>query len=104
MATYWIDQREFPQKPSESWCIVHPNRANCKLSLKIGDSPLCVANFEGFVQGSKYKVLNLDESQGWVSIQLEEDVIKMPMYLFARHFNISPYIKLALATDVILED
>jgi len=78
----------------ERWFYIHPNDGSCEFFIPAGAAAICVKPLLGkFKENSPYIISNYDHEHGWISIALEEDVYKMPLYLFARHFDAEAFVR-----------
>ena len=92
-----LSAEEYPMVPGvERWFYIHPNDANCKFFVPAGAAAVCTKPLLGkFMGGKPYRIVNYDEEHGWISVLFieNEDVYKMPLYLFARHFDAEAFVK-----------
>ena len=95
MAIVKVDPMDYPLSIGESWWVIHPNNAEAELDIPIGAPAVCTRDFMNrFVKNSPYRIVNVDNSRGWVSIEsVDSTIVEMPRYIFARHFDAVAYIK-----------
>lgn len=88
-----LDPLQFPKEPNESWWPVHPNNANCEFNAPVGAITACLKSFLDFKAGVVYTIVGNDSSHGWISVACTEEVVEMPYYLFARHFDAEAFVR-----------
>ena len=88
-----IDPMEYPLSIGESWWIIHPNSNEGEIRIPVGAPAVCTQNFNDFVKNSPYRIVAVDDHNGWVSIELKPQyIVEMPRYIFARYFDAVAYI------------
>lgn len=94
MSFVLLDPIEYPLEKGENWFAVHPNDANLELFFPAGAAAVCKKNLnEIFLQNIPYRITNYDRTHGWVSVSTDNNMVyKMPVYLFARHFDAEAFI------------
>ena len=88
-----VDPMEYPLRDGESWWMIQPNDGELELKVPVGAAPVCVEEFLDFGKGTAYRVVAVDDDQGWVSVEGHGTVFEMPRYNFARYFDAVPFIK-----------
>jgi hypothetical protein len=85
---------EFPLKRGENWWWIHPNDGRWEMVVPLGAGAICTKKLKGIFSESKpYQVVEVDDIQGWISLQAGDDIYKMPRYLFVRHFDAEAFIR-----------
>jgi hypothetical protein len=94
MSLIVLDPIEYPLKKGEKWFYVHPNDVNLELFIPAGAAAVCKNDLIGiFSKNTPYRIVNYDSTHGWVSVSIDnEKVYKMPVYLFARHFDAEAFV------------
>jgi len=85
-----VDPKDYPLKPNESWFVVSPNNAECKFDIPEGSLGCCTKDFMFFREGTLYIVAS--KSNGWITVAASDGVVKMPEYIYARHFDAETYV------------
>ena len=90
-----IDPMDYPLSIGESWWVIHPNSGEAELSIPVGAPAVCTKDFlDIFKKNAPYRIAHVDDSQGWISIESPVgEVVEMPRYIFARHFDAVAYIR-----------
>jgi len=88
-----IDPMDYPLMDRESWWMIQPNDGQLELKIPVGAAPVCVKEFMNLGEGTAYRVVAVDDDQGWVSVEGHGTVYEMPRYVFARYFDAVPFIK-----------
>ena len=102
-----IRPEDYPMVPGkETWFLVHPNNAYCEFAIPAGAAAICTKNFlKKFEFGKPYSIANWDRDHGWISVQYKsaqvDEVIKMPLYIFARYFDAEAFMRRADFRSVI---
>lgn len=86
-----IDPKDYPLLQEENWFIVDPNNIECKFEIPEGSFCCCTKEFRGFSEGTLYLISQ--HSMGWITVVSPREVVKMPEYLYARHFDAETYVK-----------
>ena len=90
MKHYVITMDEHPIRPGEEYFIVHPNNAECVLSFPEGTQTMCTKDLRLFEEGTLYVVTG--HTFGWVTVACSKEVVKMPEYVYARHFDAETFV------------
>lgn len=88
-----IDPMDHPLMEGESWWMIHLNNGELELKIPIGAGALCLREFYDFGEGTVYKIVGVNDDQGWVSIEGHGKIYEMPRYIFARYFDAIPFIR-----------
>jgi hypothetical protein len=95
MAYLKIDPMDYPLVEGEQWWVVHPNDATCELKIVPGSPAVCkTKGIEAFDIGTAYRVASVDEHSGWISILKDNMVCEMPLYIFARFFDATAFVRI----------
>lgn len=92
MSRIKISTQEFPPRKGESWWIVHPNNGNVVFYAPIGAQTVCTNNFMSFNKGLAYNISDNDSVNGYITVQSQNEIVEMPYYLFARHFDAEAFV------------
>jgi hypothetical protein len=98
-----INPLEFSIEPGESWWPIHPNNANCEFNAPVGAVTFCMKSLLDFKAGTVYTIVGNDSNHGWITVACTEEVIEMPYYLFARHFDAEAFVRGTLVDPSVLE-
>lgn len=100
MIYHKVNPSDFPMNREESWWIVNPNTPNCEFYAPTGAMAFCIKDFtvplereNTFVEGTLYYVRMIDVNTGWIAIGTTEEIIEMPFYVFARHFDAEVFVR-----------
>jgi hypothetical protein len=85
-----VDPAEYLLNKGESWYVVSPNNAECDFTIPEGAFCCCTKNIKEFYEGTLYYVT--DQDKGWVTVVSVSQIVKMPEYLFARHFDAESFV------------
>jgi hypothetical protein len=88
-----LDPQQFPKEANESWWPVHPNNAAAEFRAPVGAVTVCLKSILDFKAGTVYTIVGNDEHHGWISLACTEEVVEMPYYLFARHFDAEAFVR-----------
>jgi hypothetical protein len=91
MKSIVIEPSHFPLEDNETWFVVNPNNAECTFHVPDNSQCVCIKDFLCFVTGTLYTVVS--HENGWLTVSSMETIIKMPEYLYARHFDAETYVK-----------
>ena len=87
-----IDPKDYPLAEGESWWIIHPNIKGGQFVIPNGAYTACLGNLLDFKKGILYKVYP-SGSDGWVCVASNKNMVELPQYLFARHFDAEIFIR-----------
>lgn len=100
MKTFTIDPMEHPLKEGESWWVVHPNNKNSEFHIPQGAVAVSTMGTEdktlhefGFQYGRAYQIVDNDPHNGWLTVCSSVAMVRMPYYIFARHFDSEAFIR-----------
>lgn len=95
-----LEAQKYPMIPNEeTWFYIHPNDASYEFFIPVGAAGICVKPLIGkFKEGKPYPIINYDKEHGWISVKLGEDIYKMPLYLFCRHFDAEAFVRIEQRT------
>lgn len=84
---------EFPIESGESWWVTHPNNAAAEFYAPVGAVTACMKSLLDFRVGTVYTIVGNDSDHGWITVACTEEVVEMPYYLFARHFDAEAFVR-----------
>lgn len=100
MKTITIDTMDFPLVEGESWWVVHPNNKNSEFHIPQGAVGVYVSSKGssalqdfGFDCGRAYQIVDNDSHNGWLTVCSSSHMVRMPYYIFARHFDAEAFIR-----------
>jgi hypothetical protein len=95
-----IDPMDHPLREGESWWVIPPNYKNCEFHIPQGAVAVCSAgtgdrslNGFDFQYGRAYQIVDNDPHNGWLTVCSARYMVRMPYYVFARHFDAEAFIK-----------
>lgn len=87
-----IDPMDYPLEKNESWWIVHPNSKGGEFIIPNSACTACLGDLLDFKKGTLYRIFPAQQ-EGWVCVATMKNMVELPQYLFARHFDAEIFVR-----------